>query len=142
MSDVHRCMIIPVSTLASVKGLADKFGRASQGMWITELSPTGNAPATHMISTGAIGLEFAGIMPLKKVTKSYQTDAQGKTTPTLAVEDTLANPQAMIDLSTVHKVKGVPSSTVYAALMAQVDVSDQPPFEAMARMGLKIIRKP
>lgn len=130
-ANIHRCMIVPAAIVEQVRGLADAFGPAAQNMWTTALSPTGELPATHWISTGHIGIEFAGIMSLKQITANGKGEA--------IVTDTPADPKAFVALAKEHKLTPPPESAI-EAIMAQVDVSDQEPFAAMARLGLKMIQ--
>jgi len=101
-------------------------------MFVVGLSATGNAPATHYISAGLITSDMAALLPCTSVT----TDAEGKQTvstrpgmpeavPALAAKAGITTTKAQID-----------------ALYAAVDISDQEPFAAMARLGLKMVQVP
>ena len=101
-------------------------------MFITELSATGTAPATHYISSGPISDEMAALLPLTTVTQDADGNAIVSTAP--------GDPAYVVELAaqagitvTVEQVAG---------LLASVDVSDQPPFDAMARRGLKLVQRP
>jgi hypothetical protein len=112
-----------------VQGLA---GVAGDGMFTTGLSATGKAPATHYISSGPISHDMAALLPCKKVTQ----DKDGKAVMTTAP----GMPEAVPDLATKAGIST--TKTKITALYAAIDVSDQPPFEAMARLGLQIVQVP
>ena len=61
---VHRTIIVPAvlvdAARAACAGLA---GPGGSGMFMTPLSPTGEVPPTHYISSGLIEDEFANLLP-------------------------------------------------------------------------------
>ena len=118
-------MIVPDAIVATVRALADSFGPASTGMWTTPLSPTGELPASHWISTGFVGDDFAAVLPF-----SHFVDSAWVTEP--------YDPSAFIALCATYGI-AAPSVEQIAAIMGTVDVSDQQPFEAMERLGLQLI---
>jgi hypothetical protein len=101
-------------------------------MFVTGLSATGKAPATHYISSGPISTEMAALLPCKTVT----TDKDGKTVVTTAP----GMPDAVPALAT--KAGLSTTKTKITALYAAIDVSDQEPFAAMARLGLQMVQVP
>ncbi len=131
--NVDRTFIIPASVQgkaqALCKGLA---GVAGDGMFVVGLSASGNAPATHYISAGPISSDMAALLPCTSVT----TDAEGKQT----VSTTPGMPEAVPALAPKDGLRT--TKTKITALYAAIDVSDQPPFEAMARLGLQIVQAP
>lgn len=61
--ETFRTMIVPVEHVALARSLAEGLSKAGgANMWLTPLSSTGTAPATHFISTGYIKEEFAVLM--------------------------------------------------------------------------------
>lgn len=63
MSYVHRCLIVEASIAEQARQLAVALaGEPAAGMWLTALSPTGEAPATHYVSSGMIEDTFVGIL--------------------------------------------------------------------------------
>ena len=127
MTYTFRTFIVPAVVVdmarAMCVGLA---GPAGDGMFTTELSATGTAPATHYVSSGLISDEMAALLPLTTVNPDGTTStAPGD--PAYVVE--LAA-QAGITV-TVEQVAG---------LLAAVDVSEQAPFAAMERLGLQMVR--
>ncbi len=82
-------------------------------MFATPLSPTGQLPATHFISSGWIGSQFAALLT--------DADAMYAAAQAAIVQVTLAQCQALI---------------------AESDVTDpetENPFAAMARLGLVMV---
>ena len=104
-----------------------------QNMWLTGLSATGNAPATHYVSTGLISPEFAMLVP----EQMWEQDENGDWVQTgsspgdpvlcyqMCVAGGLTVTQAEVD-------------AVYAA----ADVTEQEPFVAFARLGLQMVQAP
>lgn len=123
---LHRCLIVPDSIVTTVRALADSFGPSASGMWTTGLSPTGAEPATHFISTGMIGDDFAAIMPF-----SHDVDGVWTTEP--------YDPAAFVALAESAGVTPPPVEQI-TQIMSMVDVSDQEPFVAMDRLGLQMIQ--
>lgn len=126
MQYLHRAMIVPDAIVATVRQLADSFGPASSGMWITPLSPTGELPATHWISSGFVGDDFAAVLPL-----SHYVDDVWVTEP--------YDPAAFVALAEASGAVSPPGEQIMQ-IMSMVDVSDQEPFAAMSRLGLQAIQ--
>jgi len=127
-------MIAPVGapTQAAQNLCAGLAGPSGAGMFETELSPTGNLPATHTISSGPISVEFAALLPVKHVT----TDTEGR-------EVITATPGRAADVVALAASKGIAvTQSDIEALFAAIDVSDQESFPAQARLGLQIVRVP
>jgi hypothetical protein len=75
---------------------------------------------------------MAALLPCKTVTQ----DKDGKAVVTTAP----GMPDAVPALATKAGIST--TKTKITALYAAIDVSDQPPFEAMARLGLQIVQVP
>lgn len=126
MSDVYRCMIVPAAVVEQARGFAILASpEHGQGMWTTGLSASGNAPATHYVSAGYIGPEWALSMPCKTwelqdgqwaVSAELAGDAQG-------IAGSLQAPPEQVQ-----------------ALLGAVDISDQEIWGAMGRMGLQLVQ--
>ena len=128
-----RTIIIPASVQPNARALCKGLaGIAGDGMFTTGLSATGKAPATHYVSSGPISDDMAALLPCKKVSK----DKDGKAVVTTAP----GMPDAVPALATKAGIST--TKTKITALYAAIDVSDQPPFEAMARLGLQIVQVP
>lgn len=105
-----KTMIINASIAEQARALAEQLSSSAKGMWTTPLSTTGSFPATHYISTGMIGVEFASMLET----------AQG-------LVDGAAQLGVTIDLAAAEY------------LLSNADISDEEPFVAMERLGLKIV---
>ena len=128
-----RTIIIPASVQPNARALCRGLaGIAGDGMFVTGLSATGKAPATHYISSGPISHDMAVLLPCKTVTQ----DKDGKAVVTTAP----GMPDAVPAMATKAKISTTKAKIT--ALYAAIDVSDQPPFEAMARLGLQLVQVP
>ena len=128
----HRTIIVPAAFQQLAQGLCEAAaeGDAGKGMFTTGLSADGTAPATHYMSSGYIFDDFAALLPLTTVepsTEAGEPDTVTERPSNVPVVEGLAA-QAGIDL---------PPGTI-AALFAAIDVSEQEPFTALTRLGLKI----
>ena len=129
----HRTIIVPASIVeparAACAGLA---GPGGSGMFTTPLSPTGEAPPTHYISSGLIEAPFADLLPLTSV--SYAEDS------TPSVETRPGNVALTTQLASAA---GLPiTEAEVSAMLAAVDVSAQSAQDALTRLGLRIISGP
>ena len=95
-------------------------------MFTTGLSPDGTEPASHYISSGPIANEFGDLLPLTSF------DEEGA--PTTRPGD-VATVEAIADQAGIT----LPAGTI-AALFAAIDVTEQEPFTAMARLGVQIVQ--
>lgn len=121
----HRCMFVSAvfTPLAQALCAGLAAGGAGSNMFLRGLSATGTDPATHYISSGMIEDAFADLLPLTTF------DAEGiQTTRTGQPETVVALAQGMVTLAQIN------------ALFAAIDVTEQEPFTAMARLGLQIVR--
>ena len=50
----HRTLICPASIVAQARNIGDCLHPAASGMFLSPLSPSGSAPATHYVSSGLI----------------------------------------------------------------------------------------
>lgn len=122
-------IILPAAAQALAQGLCQAAaGEAGAGMFTTGLSATGEAPATHFISSGAVEAKFADILPLGTVTTVDEVPTVERTSGDLAaVVQLAADAGVAVDLDTV------------GGLFAALDVTAQDPFSAMARLGLRLL---
>ena len=129
----HRTIIIPASVQPNARALCKGLaGIAGDGMFTTGLSATGKAPATHYISSGPISHDMAALLPCKRVSKDKDGKDLTTTDPGM--------PDAVPDLAAKAKISTTKAKI--ETLYASIDVSDQPPFEAMARLGLQMVQVP
>ena len=124
-------IILPAAAQALAQGLCvAAAGEAGAGMFTTGLSATGEAPATHFISSGAVESKFADILPVAAITVVEGVETLTPATGDLnAVLGLAAAAGVPVDLATVE------------GLFAALDVSEQPPFIAMERLGLQIVEE-
>lgn len=124
----HRTIIVPAAFQALAQGLcaAAAEGDSGKGMFTTPMSADGTEPATHYISSGPIATEFGDLLPLTTF------DAEGE--PTTRPGD-VATVEAIADQAGIN----LPHGTI-AALFDAIDVTEQEPFTAMARLGLQIVQ--
>ena len=127
----HRTIICPAAFQQLAQGLcaAAAEGDAGAGMLTTGLSATGTEPATHYISSGPIYESLADLLPLTTVAYEEEDAAETTRPGDVATVEAIAS-QAGIDL---------PAGTI-AALFAAIDVTEQEPFTAMARLGLVMVQ--
>ena len=127
MSWVHRCMIVPTKHVELARYLcATLAGDGGSGMFTTALSATGQDPATHYISSGLIESDFADLLPLIEL----PADADPVIHP--------GQPDLITQMATDQGM-GVTVDEVLA-LLASVDVTEQPPTDALDRLGLQIVQ--
>ena len=122
----HRTIIVPAPFQSLAQGLCEAAaeGDAGKGMFTTGLSATGALPATHYISSGPIAKEFGDLLPLT----TFDEEGQPTTRP-----GDVATVEAITDQAGIT----LPAGTI-AALFAAIDVTEQEPFTAMARLGVQI----
>ena len=129
-----RSLICTAATTPLARDIAATLSPSGgQNMWLTGLSATGNAPATHYVSTGLISPEFAILV----TEQMWEQDENGDWVQTgsspgdpvlcyeMCLEGGLTVTQAQVD-------------AVYAA----ADVTQQEPFVAFARLGLQMVQEP
>lgn len=125
MSWQHRCMIVPAEHADLARVLCETLaGPGGAGMFTTALSATGDDPATHYISSGLIESDFADLLPLIELS----ADADPVIHP--------GQPDLIIQMATTQGL-GVTFDEVQA-LLASVDVTEQPPTDALDRLGLRL----
>ena len=135
MSDVYRNLIIPADQAPLARLIAATLDPVNcQDMFTTGLSPTGDEPATHYISSGGVSEGFAALVPF-------------------AVWAQEGDPPEWVEVS--HD-PGKPAKTYELCLQAGLDVKLQDievmyasadvtaenPWAAMARMDLQLVRPP
>ena len=130
---VHRTIIVPASLVEAARAAcAGLSGPGGSGMFTTPLSPTGEAPPTHYISSGLIEEPFADLLPLTSV--NYADDG------TPSVETRPGNVALTVQLAADA---GLPITEAgVAALLSAVDVSEQSAQDALTRLGLWMVVEP
>lgn len=86
MTWIHRTIIVPDVVVATARmaceGLA---GEGGSGMYTTPLSPTGDLPATHWISSGLIEQSFADLLANPDALTAVATQAGIDPGPLVAI---------------------------------------------------------
>ena len=129
--DIFRTLIVPAANVNLARAIATSFGPGGEGMWITPLSASGLAPATHYISTGYVPPEYGYLVPLQV----WEVDEDGDW---VLVASEPGDPVAVYEAATAQGV--VCTQADVNALFAAADVTEQEPFVAMGRLGVKIIQ--
>lgn len=112
MAWVSRTIIVPDAAVAAARAACEALaGAGGSGMYTVPLSPTGELPATHWVSSGAIDQEFA---------------------------DLLTNPDALSAIATAAGLDPVPLLAIVAASDI-ADLAAEPIDATLARLGLQII---
>ena len=118
---VNFTMIVPAEHAPLARALAAHLaGPPGDGMWLTGLSASGQAPATHYVSSGPVGEEFDAML----------TDA-----------DTLWGAVQMSAESGLKSVDAITRADCVALVESAVvvDLDDEPVFDTLARLGLEIV---
>ena len=133
MTDILRTLLVTAADAPTARQIAEALSPAGVRMWLTGLSPTGEPPATHYVSTGLIGEDFAAMVPCQ-----YWTQEDGEWV------ETGSEPGNAVMVSAACAAADPPLSVTEAevqGIMDRADVSDQEPFTAYSRLGLKLINE-
>lgn len=122
---LHRCVIVRAAWTPLAQQLCAGLSSAGVGMFPVPLSVSGNPPATHYISAGAIGDDFCALLPLT----TFDADGVATTRP--------GQPAVIVALAAEAGV--AVTMEQIAALLAAVEVTDEPWQMALTRKGLKCI---
>jgi hypothetical protein len=132
--DIFRTLIVPADQAPLARLIAEALDPVNcQGMFQTGLSPTGDEPATHYISSGGVSEGFAALVPF--AVWAQEPDGQwveisrdpGKPAQTFALCQ-----QAGLEV-TLEAIE---------VMYASADVTAENPWAAMARMGLQLVQAP
>lgn len=134
MSNAFRTLIIAAQDAPLARDIARTVGGpAGDGMWITGLSADGAEPATHYISTGYIGSEFAAMVPDAEWTQ----DESGQW---VEVSNTPGNPLLVVVACANADPPLVVTLEQVQGIYSRCDVTEQDPFVALGRLGLQIVQ--
>lgn len=130
MRDIFRTMILPSSVALMGREIALMAG-GGDAWWTTPLSAIGKEPATHFISTGMIPIQITQMLPLQT------WDQNGSS----VWVNTASTPGQSQPLHNFLLSRGVTTYSLaqIEAMMAAADITEQPPFDAMARRKLKLV---
>lgn len=131
--DIFRTLIVPAANVELARQIAASFGPGGVGMWTTPLSASGIGQATHYISSGYVPPDYGYLVPCQW----WEQDQDGNW---VLVSSEPGDPVAVYTAATENGV--VCTQADVDALFAAADVTEQEPFVAMGRLGLKIISPP
>ena len=135
MTDIFRTLIVPAADAPLARQIAVTLSPSGgSNMWVQGLSPTGEPPATHYVSTGLIGPDFAALVPctfweLDEAGDWVQTGSEPGNAGLVVYACAAAEPPL---IHTEAQVQGV---------MDRSDISPQEPFVAFSRLGLQLVRE-
>lgn len=95
MSLVFRTFVVPTDIAAAARNLGECLAPSAAGMFTTPLSPTGELPATHFISSGLV--DAVWLTPLSDAAILYGAAQQGAAAQGLTLLATLADAVALLD---------------------------------------------
>jgi len=140
MTAINRSMIVTDADKPLASAITDLFAGSPQHMFGFALSATGEAPVTHWIAAGPVPDGYERLAPWQ--TWVYETDAQGEG-HWVCTERYPGNPKAVYAACQQPISEDDPSPRVpctleqIEALFAVSDMTDQDPWVAMGRAGLK-----
>ena len=123
---IQRNMIVPAEFAPLARALAAHLaGPPAEGMWQTGLSPTGEEPATHYVSSGAVATEFDSLLTDADALWGAVQQAQqtGMVLPANAPAVTREQCVALVEAAEI------------------VDLEEEQPFDTFARLGLELVRE-
>lgn len=133
MTDIFRTLILPAADAPLARSIAVTLAPAGgSNMWTQGLSPSGKPPATHYVSTGLIGPDFAMLVPstfwaLDEAGDWIVTGTEPGNAGLVVYACAAVKPPLKL---TAQQVQG---------LMDRADISPQEPFTAFSRMGLRLV---
>lgn len=130
MSDIFRTLILPAADAPLAQQIAVTLSPVGgSGMWTTGLSASGKDPATHYVSTGLIGPDFAMLVPCT----FWELDEDGDWIVTGSEPGNAS--LVVLACGAVEPPLKLTEKQVQG-LMDRADISPQEPFTAFSRMGL------
>jgi hypothetical protein len=135
--DIYRNMIVTAEEAPLARLVCSTLGGLPyEGMFEIGLSPTGDEPATHYISSGGVSEGFAKLAPFSTwAWKQPDPDQPGQWVET---EYSPGYPQITAERCVEAGLKVTPEAI--EVMYAASDVTDEPWQTALARMGLQLIR--
>lgn len=130
---LFRTLIVTAADAALAREIAASFGPNGENFWITAYSPTGEAPATHFITSGYVPPEFAYLVPCQ----FWEQDEDGIWTMTGSVP---GDPVAVYQAATEQGVTCTQADV--DGIFARADVTEQDVFVAADRLGIKMVQEP
>lgn len=135
LMDVYRNMIVPADQAPLARLICSTLGGMPyEGMFEVGLSPTGDEPATHYISSGGVGDGFAALIPFTVWAQ------EGDPPQWVEVSHDPGKPAKTFELCTQAGLEVTLEDI--EVLYAFSDVTAENPWAAMARMELQLVRQP
>lgn len=135
MSDVYRNLVIPADQAPLARLIAETLDPVNcQGMFQTGLSPTGDEPATHYISSGGISEGFAALVPFTVWAQ------EGDPPEWVEVFHDPGKPAKTFELCQQAGLEV--TLEAIEVMYASADVTAENPWMAMGRLNLQLVRPP
>ena len=133
--DVYRNLIVPADQAPLARLIAATLDPVNcSDMFTTGLSPTGDEPATHYISSGGISEGFANLVP-------FTVWAQEGDPPEWV--EVFYDPGKPVKTYELCLQAGLEVTLEAIEVMySSADVTAENPWAAMSRMGLQLVRPP
>lgn len=122
--NIMRTLIVPAGIANAAKQIARECDAQGEGMFVSALSPTGNLPATHYVSSGYMDEQFG--VALENAINLHSAAVAG------------AAKQGRPQLSTQQDATNVLTNGVVHAGFNDLG-EPETPHELFARLGLKLI---
>jgi hypothetical protein len=137
--DVFRTLIVTADQAPLARLVCSTLGGLPyDGMFEIGLSPTGDEPATHYISSGGVSEGFAKLAPFSTwAWHSPDLDENGQWVET---EYSPGYPQITAERCVEAGLEVTPEAI--KVMYAASDVTDEPWQTALARMNLQLVRPP
>ena len=132
MTDILRTLVVTAADAPLARQIAETLSPAGVNMWLVGLSADGQEPATHYVSTGLIGEGFAAMVPCT----FWAQDEDGNWVETGSEPGNAA--MVVLACASMDPPLALTEKQVQG-MMDRADISDQEPFVAFSRMGLKLI---
>jgi len=139
MSDVFRTLIVTAEEAPLARLVCSTLGGLPyEGMFEVGLSPTGDEPATHYISSGGVGENFATLAPFS----SWAWEQPDPEQPGQWVETEYSpgHPVKTAEMCAEAGLEVTPEAIEF--MYAASDVTDEPWQTALQRLGLQRIIPP
>lgn len=133
MSDTFLTLIVPTANVELARSVAAAMDPGGAGMWTTPLSPSGQEPATHWISTGWVPAAWQVIVP----TQTWEQEEDGTWIKT---SETPGDPILVYERASEAGIECTQADI--DALFSVADVTQQDPWIALARLGLVMVQSP
>lgn len=136
MADTFRTLIVSAAHVDLARSIAASFGTGGEGMWLTPLSSDGAEPASHYVSSGYIPEQFAYMVPCQTWTwQQPDPETPGAWTLTDTVP---GDPVAVFNAAQAAGIDCTQADI--DSLFSSADVTEQEPFVAFDRLGLRIVQ--